>query len=175
MDFFYQEARARKQSRRLIWLFGLAVLMVVALTNLALAMVIHAFKHPLFPGVWWNPIIFLITLLDLCGEAVVFPVDLLKLIWNPYLFCWVTLVSLTSVSHLYFVNYSYDPWLNFQSTHPPLAKRILAIDPAFDGQFVHINSLPRQTDETSREKQYDRLYEESVRRAREEFKAREEQ
>ena len=98
MDFFDQEARARKQTRRLIWLFGLAVLVVVALTNLVLAVVIHAFKHPLFPGIWWNPIIFLITLLDLCGEAVVFPMDFLKLIWNPYLFCWITLVSLTSVA-----------------------------------------------------------------------------
>jgi Zn-dependent protease with chaperone function len=98
MDFFDQEARARKQTRRLIWLFGLAVLVTVTLTNLVLAVVIHAFKHPLFPGVWWNPITFLITLLDLCGEAVVFPMDFLKLIWNPYLFCWVTLVSLTSVA-----------------------------------------------------------------------------
>jgi Zn-dependent protease with chaperone function len=98
MDFFDQEARARKQTRRLIWLFGLAVLVTVALTNLVLAVVIHAFKHPLFPGVWWNPITFLITLLDLCGQAVVFPVDFLKSIWNPYLFCWVTLISLTSVA-----------------------------------------------------------------------------
>jgi Zn-dependent protease with chaperone function len=77
-----------------------------------------------------------------------------------------------TASHLYFVNSSYDPWFSFQSTHPPLAKRILAIDPTFDGRFPHINSLPRQTDETSQEKQYDRLYEENVRRAREEAKAR---
>jgi len=98
MDFFDQEARARKQTRRLIWLFGLAVLFTVTLTNLVLAVVIHAFKHPLFPGVWWNPITFLITLLDLCGEAAVFPMNFLELIWNPYLFCWVTLVSLTSVA-----------------------------------------------------------------------------
>ncbi len=98
MDFFDQEARARKQSRRLIWLFGLAVLVTVILTNLALAVVIHAFKHPLFSGVWWNPFIFLATLLDLCGEAVVFPMEFLKLIWNPYLFCGVTLISLTSVA-----------------------------------------------------------------------------
>jgi Zn-dependent protease with chaperone function len=77
-----------------------------------------------------------------------------------------------TASHLYFANSGYDPWFDFLSTHPPLAKRILAIDPAFDGQFPHINSLPRQTDETSPEKQYDRLYEESVRRAREEAKAR---
>jgi len=98
MDFFDQEARARKQTRRLIRLFGLAVLVVVALTNLVLAVVIHAFKYPLFPGAWWNPFIFLVTLLDLCGEAVVFPMAFLKLIWNPSLFCWVTLISLTSVA-----------------------------------------------------------------------------
>jgi len=98
MDFFDQEDRARKQTRRLIWLFGLAVLMVVTLTNLALAVVIHAFKHPLFSGVWWNPFALLVTLLDLCGEAVVFPLEFLKLIWNPYLFCWVTLISLASVA-----------------------------------------------------------------------------
>ena len=55
-----------------------------------------------------------------------------------------------TASHLYFANSAYDPWFNFLSTHPPLAKRILAIDPAFDGQFPHINSLPRQTDETRR-------------------------
>ncbi len=77
-----------------------------------------------------------------------------------------------TASHLYFANSDYDPWFDFLATHPPLAKRILAIDPAFDGQFPHINSLPRQTDETSQEKQQDRLYEESVRRAREEAKAR---
>jgi hypothetical protein len=40
MDFFDQEARARKQTRRLIWLFGLAVLAVVALTYLVLAVII---------------------------------------------------------------------------------------------------------------------------------------
>ena len=78
-----------------------------------------------------------------------------------------------SASHLYFANSSYDPMLDFLSTHPPLAKRILAIDPSFDGQLVHINSLPRQPHENSREAQYDRLYEENLRRARIEAKTRE--
>jgi Zn-dependent protease with chaperone function len=78
-----------------------------------------------------------------------------------------------SASHLYFANSSYDPMLDFLSTHPPLAKRILAIDPSFDGQLVHINSLPRQPHENSRESQYDRLYEENLRRARIEAKTRE--
>jgi Zn-dependent protease with chaperone function len=98
MDFFDQEARARKQTRRLIWLFGVAVLVTVTLTNLVLAVVIQAFQHPLFSGAWWNPFTFLITLLDLCGEAVVFPLDFLKLIWNPWLQGGVTLVSLTSIA-----------------------------------------------------------------------------
>jgi Zn-dependent protease with chaperone function len=77
-----------------------------------------------------------------------------------------------TASHLYFASSTYDPWFNFLSTHPPLAKRILAIDPTFDGQFLHINSLPRQTDDTSPEARYDHLYEESLRRARAEAKAR---
>jgi Zn-dependent protease with chaperone function len=79
-----------------------------------------------------------------------------------------------SASHLYFANSCYDPWFDFLSTHPPLAKRILAIDPGFDGRFAHINSLPRHTDETSQEVQFDRLYEENLRRARAEAKARQE-
>ena len=66
-----------------------------------------------------------------------------------------------TASHLYFVNSTYDPWFSFLSTHPPLAKRILAIDPAFDGQFPHIKSLPRQAEETSQEAKYDHLYEEN--------------
>jgi Zn-dependent protease with chaperone function len=79
-----------------------------------------------------------------------------------------------SASHLYFANSSYDPMFDLLSTHPPLAKRILAIDPSFDGQFAHINSLPRQPDETSREAKYNHLYEESLRRARAQEKLREE-
>src|SRR5208282_2808483 len=77
-----------------------------------------------------------------------------------------------TASHLYFVNSTYDPWFSFQSTHPPLAKRILAIDPNFDGQFPHIKSVPRQAEANPQEVKYDHLYEENVRRAREEAEAR---
>jgi len=35
-----------------------------------------------------------------------------------------------TASHLYFANSAYEPMFSFQSTHPPVAKRILAIDPA---------------------------------------------
>jgi Zn-dependent protease with chaperone function len=79
-----------------------------------------------------------------------------------------------TASHLYFANSTFDPWFSFQSTHPPLPKRILAIDPSFDGRFVHISSLPQQPEETSREAQYDHLYQENLRRAREQAQAREE-
>ncbi|MGA2279467.1 MAG: M48 family metalloprotease [Verrucomicrobiota bacterium] len=47
-----------------------------------------------------------------------------------------------TASHLYFANSAFEPLFNFQSTHPPLAKRVRAIDPAFDGQFPKVKALP---------------------------------
>jgi hypothetical protein len=44
-------------------------------------------------------------------------------------------------SHLYFANCDYDPWFGFLATHPPLPKRISAIDPAFDGGFPKVKML----------------------------------
>src|SRR5882724_1250027 len=79
-----------------------------------------------------------------------------------------------TASHLYFSNSAFDPWFGFMSTHPPLPKRILAIDPAFDGQFQHINSLPRVPLNDSQKTKGELLYDENVRRAREEAKLREE-
>jgi len=75
-----------------------------------------------------------------------------------------------TASHLYFANSAFDAWFGFMSTHPPLTKRILAIDPLFDGQFQHIKSLPRPEIEQAAE--YDRVYQESIRRAQEKAKAR---
>jgi Zn-dependent protease with chaperone function len=77
-------------------------------------------------------------------------------------------------SHLYFANSIFDPWFEFMSTHPPLPKRILAIDPAFDGQFQHINSLPRVPLNDSQKTKAELVYEENVRRAREQAQEREE-
>jgi Zn-dependent protease with chaperone function len=77
-----------------------------------------------------------------------------------------------TASHLYFANSAFDPWLSCLSTHPPLTKRILAIDPAFDGQFAHVQSLPHPAEDFSREAKYDREYEETIRRARAEAKER---
>ncbi len=58
-----------------------------------------------------------------------------------------------SASHLYFANSSFTPWFGFLSTHPPLLKRIQAIDPAFDGQFAKVSPLPPSQFE--RERQYE--------------------
>jgi Zn-dependent protease with chaperone function len=77
-----------------------------------------------------------------------------------------------AASHLYFANSTFDPWFECMSTHPPLTRRILAIDPAFDGVFHHLMSLPRP--EVAEAAAYDRKYQENLRRAREQAKAREE-
>ena len=58
-----------------------------------------------------------------------------------------------TASHLYFANSSFTPWFGFLSTHPPLAKRIEAIEPAFDGQFPKVSPLPPSQFE--RERQYE--------------------
>jgi len=58
-----------------------------------------------------------------------------------------------SASHLYFANSSFTPWFGFLSTHPPLAKRIRAIEPAFDGQFPRVTPLPASQFE--RDRQYE--------------------
>jgi len=47
-----------------------------------------------------------------------------------------------AASHLYFANSDYDPWFDFLSTHPPLAERILAFEPGFDGRFPLVKTLP---------------------------------
>ena len=59
-----------------------------------------------------------------------------------------------TASHLYFVRSSFTPWFGFLATHPPLVKRILAIEPAFDGQFPRVKALPRS--QLERERLYER-------------------
>ncbi|HEY4416141.1 MAG TPA: M48 family metalloprotease [Verrucomicrobiae bacterium] len=74
-------------------------------------------------------------------------------------------------SHLYFANSNQDPLFNFLSTHPPTAQRILAIDPAFDGRFAHVDARAVQNAINARDDAFDRQYEESVRREREQMKS----
>jgi Zn-dependent protease with chaperone function len=62
-------------------------------------------------------------------------------------------------SHLYFANSAFDSWFGFLSTHPPLAKRILAIYPMFDGRFPRVNMLvPSQAER-------ERLFDDGLARA----------
>jgi Zn-dependent protease with chaperone function len=59
-----------------------------------------------------------------------------------------------TASHLYFTNSAFRPWIGLFSTHPPLVKRVQAMEPAFDGQFAKVIMLPRSQPE--RERLYDR-------------------
>jgi Zn-dependent protease with chaperone function len=96
MDFFDRQARARKQTRRLIWLFGLAVLVVVVLNYLIFGTLIQAFYKPA-PEMKRFPSFFL-NLLLLAGDLVVYPREYLRWLWDLKLACWVTLGTLTSIA-----------------------------------------------------------------------------
>jgi Zn-dependent protease with chaperone function len=98
VDFFDQQERARRQTRYLIGLFGLAVLMVVCLFYLALSPILYAFRHPLISEAWWNPMQLAITFFFLLGEALVHPLHFLELIWDPRQAGWIALGTLTSIA-----------------------------------------------------------------------------
>ena len=49
-------------------------------------------------------------------------------------------------SHLFFGNGLAESWSDLMSTHPPLAERIRAIDPSFDGKFPALSTSPRVTE-----------------------------
>ncbi len=58
-------------------------------------------------------------------------------------------------SHLYFANNAVDSWLPFLSTHPPLARRIAAIDPSFDGMFPKV--APLKPNQFERDQQFEKV------------------
>jgi hypothetical protein len=60
-----------------------------------------------------------------------------------------------TISHLFFVSYRFESWLSFLESHPPLVKRILGVDPAFDGQFPKVAMLPISAKE--RERHFDQV------------------
>ncbi len=96
VDFFDQQERARKQTKLLIWLFGLAVVAVIVLTYLILATCILAFIKPLPHETRIYPIF--ITFFMLLGEAVLHPLDFLAWLWDARLVCWISLVTLTFIA-----------------------------------------------------------------------------
>jgi Zn-dependent protease with chaperone function len=51
-------------------------------------------------------------------------------------------------SHLFFANGLTSFWSNIFATHPPLDKRIVAIDPSFDGEFPAVTSVAPLTEGT---------------------------
>ena len=48
----------------------------------------------------------------------------------------------TEVSHMFFGNGVAEAWLQVLDSHPPLKKRILRLQPRFDGRFPKIEPLP---------------------------------
>ena len=98
MDFFARQDQAKRQTRRLAWLFGLAILAVLIVNNLLLCALVYCFTHPAFadkPG--WHPGNFIMAALYLLGEALMYPAHFLKLIfhWQPVL--WTSLGTLSSI------------------------------------------------------------------------------
>lgn len=99
MDFFARQDQAKRQTRRLGWLFGLAILAVLLVNNLLLCSLVYCFTHPAFadkPG--WYPGNFIMAALYLLGEALIYPGHFLKLIfhWQPVL--WNSLGTLVSIA-----------------------------------------------------------------------------
>jgi Zn-dependent protease with chaperone function len=97
-DFFDREARAQKQTRRLVWLFGLAVLLVLVVNNLLLASVVYVFQHPVLGGYAWHPASILATAFYLFGEALVDPPHFLKLILHPQTVCVISFGTMLSIA-----------------------------------------------------------------------------
>ena len=97
-DFFDREARARKQARRLVWLFGLAVLVVLVVNNLLLASIVYVFHNPQAKGVWWDLIGIIERFFYLLGESLVYPRHFLKLILHPQTVGWISFGTLLSIA-----------------------------------------------------------------------------
>ena len=56
MDFFQRQERARSNSRRLVWLFALAVVGIVIALNMVASVLfsgLHGESRSLLPGLWW--------------------------------------------------------------------------------------------------------------------------
>src|SRR5690242_16247414 len=99
MDFFDRAVRAQKQTRRLVWLFGLAVLAVLIVNNFLLSILYCLFAHPVFgSGHAWHPANVVGTGFYLLGEALVYPRHFLQLIWDPQVACVISFGTLLSIS-----------------------------------------------------------------------------
>ena len=97
MNFFDRQEHARKQTRRLIFLFGLAVLAVIGLTYFILANLILSAIKPT-PGFGRTILPYFTTVLEVFAEAVMHPRDYLHWLWDGWLACWITLGCLVSIA-----------------------------------------------------------------------------
>ena len=100
MDFFDRQEHARKQTRRLIWLFGLAVPVVLLLNYLILASLIRPFLRyePRISSVYDFINDFLVATLLQFGGALVQPLHFLQWLWNPYLAVGIAFGTLISIA-----------------------------------------------------------------------------
>ena len=96
MDFFDREAHARKQTSLLVWLFGLIVLAIVALTYLIFAVFIQLILKPVMRT----------SLFDYFNDFPVSPIHdglanpltVLEKLWNPHLFWWTVTGTLLFIA-----------------------------------------------------------------------------
>lgn len=97
MDFFDQEDRAQRQTRWLILLFGLSVLVVLCVIYVVFASAIYVFRHPLFNEAWWNPMTVIIGSFFFAAEFLLHPFHTLKLLWDPHLVVWTGSLTLLPI------------------------------------------------------------------------------
>ena len=98
MDFFDREARAQKQTKWLLGLFVLSVVVVLAVNYLILASVIQPFLNlpqKEFPSDVVDA--FLVRVINQIGDAIVHPASYVRSLWHPLIGFWVLFGTLLSV------------------------------------------------------------------------------
>jgi Zn-dependent protease with chaperone function len=96
MDFFEQQAQARRQTHLLIWLFALAVLAVIVVNYFIFGTLVLAFYKPLphFRGTQS----FVAKILLLISEILMHPRHYLHWVWDAPLAGWIALGSMISIT-----------------------------------------------------------------------------
>ena len=99
MDFFDRQTHARKESRRLAWLFGLAVLAVLAMNNFVVCTLIALFcDPPLANTPAWHLSNLLANAFDLLARLLLHPGKFATEVFHPQWVLWVSLGSLLSIA-----------------------------------------------------------------------------
>lgn len=99
MDFFDRQTHARKESRRLAWLFGLALLAVLAMNNLVGCTLIALFRDPPLANTpAWHLSNLLANAFNLLALARLHPGKFATEVFHPHWVLWVSLGSLHSIA-----------------------------------------------------------------------------